>query len=299
MPCTHLRPASITENFEELIINGTRAMSGSDSDQLEEGGHRLLGVEQALVHVHVDDLGAVLHLVAGDGERGRIVAGGDQLAETRRAGDVGALADIHERDLRRQRERFQPREPQPRRDSGTCARRLACDRRGDGADVVGRGAAAAADDVDEAAPRPIRRSARPWSAGSRHSRRIRWAGRRWDRRRPACRRCAPVRRCAGASARRRARNSARRRAARRGAPSSRTPPPFGPTAVRPERSVMVPEIMIGSGSTPRVLEHLGDRDDRGLGVQRVEDRLDQEEVDAAVDAGRAPARDRRRAARRR
>ena len=121
---------------------------GLSRDQVEERGHGLLGIEQAFVHVHIEDLRPVLHLVAGDGERGGIIAGGDELAETRRAGDVGALADVHERDLRRERERFQAREPQQRRDRRDGAGLLARDCRGDGADVLGRGAATAADDVD-------------------------------------------------------------------------------------------------------------------------------------------------------
>ena len=42
---------------------------------------------------------AVLDLVARHRQRRRIVAGGDELAEARRAGDVGALADVDEGDL--------------------------------------------------------------------------------------------------------------------------------------------------------------------------------------------------------
>ena len=34
LPCTHLRPASITENFDESTITGTRAMSGSAATRL-------------------------------------------------------------------------------------------------------------------------------------------------------------------------------------------------------------------------------------------------------------------------
>src|SRR5207237_3661256 len=56
-----------------------------------------------LVHVDVDDLGAVLDLVARHLQRRGVVAGGDQLAEFGRTRDVGALADIDERNLRRQR----------------------------------------------------------------------------------------------------------------------------------------------------------------------------------------------------
>ena len=69
---------------------------GLGGDQLQEGGHRRLGVEQALVHVDVDHLGAVLDLLARDLDRGGIIAGHDQLLEFGRAGDVGALADIDE-----------------------------------------------------------------------------------------------------------------------------------------------------------------------------------------------------------
>ena len=82
---------------------------GLGRDQVEERRHRLLGIEQALVHVHVDDLRAVLDLIARDRERRRVVAGGDELAELRRAGDVGALADIDERNFRRERERLRGR----------------------------------------------------------------------------------------------------------------------------------------------------------------------------------------------
>ena len=34
LPCTHLRPASMTDHFDELIITGTRAMSGSAATRL-------------------------------------------------------------------------------------------------------------------------------------------------------------------------------------------------------------------------------------------------------------------------
>ena len=71
-----------------------------------------------------------------------------------------------------------------------------------------------------------------------------------------------------------------------------------PDSVRPLRSVIVTEIISGS-RTPVLLEHLFDRDDAGLRVQRVDDGLEQQQVAAAVDRARAPAPCRRRAARRR
>ncbi len=69
---------------------------GFGGDALQEGRHRLLAVEQGLVDVDVEDLGAVLDLVARDLDGGVIVAGEDQLLEARGAGDVAALADIDE-----------------------------------------------------------------------------------------------------------------------------------------------------------------------------------------------------------
>ena len=96
LPDTHFRPASITLHLELSTITGMRAMSGSAAMRLRKIGHRLLGVEQGLVHVDVDDLRAVLDLVARDLDRGIIVAGEDQLLELGRAGDVAALADVDE-----------------------------------------------------------------------------------------------------------------------------------------------------------------------------------------------------------
>ncbi len=68
-------------------------------DQVEVFDHRPLAIDQALVHVDVDHLRAVRHLVARNIQRCRIVASGDQLPEFGRAGDVGALADIDEGNL--------------------------------------------------------------------------------------------------------------------------------------------------------------------------------------------------------
>ena len=96
LPCRHFRPASITLNFELSTITGTRAMSGSAAIRLRKRDHRLLGIEQALVHVDVDDLRAVLDLLARDDHRFVVAVFHDQLLELRRAGDVGALADVDE-----------------------------------------------------------------------------------------------------------------------------------------------------------------------------------------------------------
>ncbi len=48
------------------IITGTAAMSVFAGDEPQILGHRRLAVEQALVHVDVDDVRAALDLLAGD-----------------------------------------------------------------------------------------------------------------------------------------------------------------------------------------------------------------------------------------
>ena len=59
LPCTHFRPASITSHLELSIITGTRAMSGSAAIRLRNSTIAFFEVDQALVHVDVDDLRAV------------------------------------------------------------------------------------------------------------------------------------------------------------------------------------------------------------------------------------------------
>ncbi len=105
--------------------------------------------EQALVHIDVDDLGAAYDLIARDIERGGEIAGFDQFPETRRASDIGALADIDETNVGGEREGLQTRQAQQRRDLWNCARRDAIHALGDCVDMRRRRAAAAADDIDE------------------------------------------------------------------------------------------------------------------------------------------------------
>ena len=119
-------------------------------DEVEEGHHRLFRIKQPFVHVDVDDLCAVLDLVARHLKGRRVIARGDQLAEFRRTRDVGAFADIDEGDGRCQLERLQAGEPEPRFDHRDRARLVRRDGSRNRGDMVGRGAAAAADDVDEA-----------------------------------------------------------------------------------------------------------------------------------------------------
>ena len=62
-------------------------------DEVQERGHRTLGVEHALVHVDVDEVGAAAHLLERDRRRLREVVVLDEPREPARPGDVRALAD--------------------------------------------------------------------------------------------------------------------------------------------------------------------------------------------------------------
>jgi hypothetical protein len=68
LPWRHLSPATITSHFEESIMKGTRATSGSLARSERKRHHRRGPVDHALVHADVDDVGAVVHLLARDGD---------------------------------------------------------------------------------------------------------------------------------------------------------------------------------------------------------------------------------------
>ncbi len=120
-------------------------------EQVQEAHHRAFRVEHALVHVDVDHLRAARDLLAGDVERARIVVGLDQAAELRRARHVGALADVHEQAVGPEVERLEAGEPAARLEHGGSPRRQARHGLRDVADVVRRGATAPAHDVHETA----------------------------------------------------------------------------------------------------------------------------------------------------
>ena len=97
LPWMQRRPASITLHLELSTMMGTREMSGSDGNQVQEAHHGGLAVEHGLVHVDVDDLGAVFHLLARHGQGLLELAVQDHARKGLGAGDVGALADVDER----------------------------------------------------------------------------------------------------------------------------------------------------------------------------------------------------------
>src|SRR5690606_37793185 len=119
-------------------------------DKIEEGHHGLLRIQHALVHVDVDHLGAGLDLLQGDLQRFGVVVLADQAGELGAAGNVGALTDVDEQRAAVDGERLQAGQPAGLGDIGDLPRRVAAHRVGNGLDVGRRGAAAAADDIQEA-----------------------------------------------------------------------------------------------------------------------------------------------------
>ena len=254
---------------------------GLGGDQVEKLRHRLGGVEQALVHVDVDDLRAVLDLVARDRQRRGVVARGDQLAELGRAGDVGAFADVDEREFRGERERLEPGERRngrsPDRARGLAARRPPRWRMCSGVvpqqppTMLIRPAAANS-------PSRVAISSGRLVIGTPNSF---GGGRRSGRPRPARRSPRQARRrwariCSGP----RAQFSPRETGVRRAGPRSSSASASGRTACGRA-------VGDGAGDHDRHAyagrrTHL-DGEERGLGVERVEDGLDQQQVGAAVE----------------
>ena len=129
---------------------------GLRRDQVEERAHRLSRVEQSLVHVHVEHLRAARNLLPRHLDGGLVVAGLDELGEAGGAGDVGALPDVHEQCVGPDHERFEPAQSGVGFDLGHLAWRVGCDRLDDGADVRRCRAAAPAHHVHEPAGREVR-----------------------------------------------------------------------------------------------------------------------------------------------
>ena len=171
-------------------------------------------------------------------------------------------------------QRLEAGQPHRRTDSGGDPWRLRRRRSGDRRDVRRRGPAAAADEVDQAGVGELAEDRGGLVRRPRRTRRTRWAGRRWGSTRRTCRRSATARRCRAASPWRRARSSGRRRSGRAWRTEFQNASVVWPDSVRPEASVIVPEMITGQRRPCSSNSGL-EREDRRLGVQRVEDRLDQ------------------------
>ena len=112
LPCTHFRPGLDHLHFERVDHHRHARDVRLGGDQVQERHHRRLRVEHRLVHVDVDDLRAVLHLLARDSTAPRRSRRRGSARERVRAGDVGALADVDEQRVVADVERLEAGEAQ-------------------------------------------------------------------------------------------------------------------------------------------------------------------------------------------
>ena len=261
-------------------------------EESEEARHRGYAVDHPLVHADVDDVGAALDLLAGDADRLLVLALLDELGELRRAGDVRALAD-HDVDALLLRERLRARrgaaatEARARRPAGaslgvrdTSRGGLALERLGDGLRCApGVLPQQPPGDVDE--PRVGELAEVPAHVG-----RSQVEARRRERVRQ------PGVRVAGDGRARLLRELGQERVhevrAERAVEPDRerlhvlhrvpeAPRPSAPRSSSRRRGPTAAEIITGR-TFPSCVEDLLDRDERRLGVERVEDRLDEQHV---------------------
>ena len=80
------------------------------ADQVQKAHHGGLAVEHGLVHVHVDHLGPVFHLLARHGQGFFVLLVQNHPREGFGAGDVGALAHVHKQRVLTDKHRLQARE---------------------------------------------------------------------------------------------------------------------------------------------------------------------------------------------
>ena len=80
---------------------------GLRGHEVQKVAHGLRPVDQTVVHADVDELRSGVDLCAGHGERFVVVAFADETGELRRAGHVGALADVDEVGLGDDAQRFE------------------------------------------------------------------------------------------------------------------------------------------------------------------------------------------------
>ncbi|MNO63032.1 hypothetical protein D3C76_537230 [compost metagenome] len=128
---------------------------GLASDEVQEAHHGRLGVQHPLVHVDVDDLGAALHLLLGHIQGLVVEPLLDEALELGRAGDVGALPHVHEHGLGGDDEGLETGQPAGHRQLGQGAGLDACHGVRHGANMGRGGAAAAPHQVEKAALGPL------------------------------------------------------------------------------------------------------------------------------------------------
>jgi hypothetical protein len=95
---------------------------GLGGNQVQEAHHGRLAVQHGLVHVHVDHLGAVFHLLARHGQGFFVLLVQDQARKRLGAGDVGALAHVDEQRVLADEHGLQARQAHGRNRDGDSSR---------------------------------------------------------------------------------------------------------------------------------------------------------------------------------
>jgi hypothetical protein len=285
LPCTHFRPASITLHFDESIMIGTREMSGSDAIRFRK---RVIAACESSIASSM--LMSMTWAPFSTCWRATDSASSNCSFRIMRANAFEPVTLVRSPTLTNSEvvvdgERLQARQAQRDGHFRHGARRAADSSAEMACDVFRRGAAAAAGDVDEAGVGEFAQQGRGVGrqlveAGVAH--RVGQAGVRVD----ADEGVGDLRQLFGVRAHQgRAQRAVQADRQRLGV-AHRIPEggTVWPDRMRPEASVTVPEIMIGRRGVVRMLVEIQvDREQRRLAVQGVEDGLDQQHVDAAVD----------------
>ena len=146
-------------------MTGHAGYIGLGGEQLQVALHRGLGVQQPLVHVHVQDLRAILHLLAGYGHRVLVPIPADETPESRRSGHVSPLSDVDEVGIFAYLQRLDAAQERVGRGLRSLAWRYSGDRVGDGARMLRTRSAAAADYVRQTARGELAKIGRHVSGG--------------------------------------------------------------------------------------------------------------------------------------
>ena len=260
---------------------------GLDRDQVEEARHRRSRNRACASSMLTSIIWAPLStccraIATASSKRSSLISS----RERARAGDVGPLADVDEERVGADVERLQAGQARARLDVGDHPRWHALDGIGDGA-RCGRASCRSRPDQVEQRPRaPAGRAPRTSRAAARRSRRTRWAGRRWG---SVMTGTSAMRDSSATYGRSIRAPSAQLRPTANGR-AWRTlfqkAPTVWPDNVRPDWSAMVPLTITGRRK-PRSSKSDLDGEDRRLAVERVEDRLDLQDVGAAGDQAAA------------
>ena len=132
-------------------------IAGQHVQELAHGADRL---EHGVVHVHVDDLSPTAHLLAAHFQGGLGFAFADQACKSLAAGHVGALAHVDEERVFIDVQRFEPGQESALAFFRHLARLDVLDGFGDSLDIGRRGAAATTDNIQQSSLGEFRKNRR-------------------------------------------------------------------------------------------------------------------------------------------